>query len=66
MELLFDFKDEIRELLDSGIIKIVELPIKAGFVAKEDKIIVLTDYQLFNKPYRTKVSRKTKYKKSKV
>lgn len=66
MDLLFDFKDEIKELLDSGIIKIIELPIKAGFVAKDDKIIVLTDYQLFNKPYRTKVSRKTKYKKSKV
>ena len=66
LDLLFDFQNEIGELLDSGIIKIIELPIKAGFVAKEDKLLVLTDYQLFNKPYRTKVSSKAKYKKSKV
>jgi len=66
LDLLFDFQNEIGDLLDSGIIKIIELPIKAGFVAKEDKLLVLTDYQLFNKPYRTKITSKSKYKKSKV
>lgn len=66
LDLLFDFQNAIGDLLDSGIIRIIELPIKAGFVAKEDKLLVLTDYQLFNKPYRTKVTSKSKYKKSKV
>ncbi len=66
LDLLFDFQNEITHLIDSGIIKITELPIKAGFIAKEDKLLLLTDYQLFNKPYRTKVTSKSKYKKSKV
>jgi transcription-repair coupling factor (superfamily II helicase) len=66
LDLLFDFQNEISELIDQGIIKVVELPIKAGFIAKDDKLLVLTDYQLFNKPYRTKITNKSKYKKSKV
>ncbi len=66
LDLLFDFQNEIGDLIDSGIIKIIELPIKAGFVAKNDKILLLTDYQIFNKPYRTKITSKAKYKKSKV
>ncbi len=66
LDLLFNFRKEIGELLDSGIIKIIELPIKAGFIAKTDKLLVLTDYQLFNKPYRTKVVSKSKYKKKKA
>ena len=65
LNLLFDFRTEIGELLDQGIIKIIELPIKSGFIVKDDKLLVLTDYQLFNKPYRTKVANKTKYKKQK-
>ncbi|MDA3861130.1 MAG: transcription-repair coupling factor [Melioribacteraceae bacterium] len=66
LDLLFDFQNDVGNLLDSGTIKIIDLPIKSGFIAKEDKLIVLTDYQLFNKPYRTKVTNKSKYKKSKV
>ncbi len=66
LDLLFDFQNEISGLIDSGIMRVVELPIKAGFIAKNDKLLVLTDYQLFNKPYRTKVTSKSKYKKSKT
>ncbi len=66
LDLLFDFKNEISLLIDSGIIKIIELPIKSGFIVKDDKLLVLTDYQLFNKPYRTRVTTKTKYRKTKA
>ena len=66
LDLLFDFQNEITSLIDDGIIKIIELPIKSGFILKNDKLLLLTDYQLFNKPYRTKVTNKSSYKKSKV
>lgn len=66
LDLLFDFQNEITSLIDNGIIKTIELPIKSGFILKDDKLILLTDYQLFNKPYRTKVTNKSSYKKSKV
>jgi len=66
LDLLFDFQNEITHLIESGIIKTIELPIKSGFILKNDKLLVLTDYQLFNKPYRTKVAQKSSYKKSKV
>ncbi|PIQ07979.1 MAG: transcription-repair coupling factor [Ignavibacteriales bacterium CG18_big_fil_WC_8_21_14_2_50_31_20] len=66
LDLLFDFQNEITSLIDNGIIKTIELPIKSGFILKDDKLLLLTDYQLFNKPYRTKVTNKSSYKKSKV
>ncbi|MEN8191563.1 MAG: transcription-repair coupling factor [Bacteroidota bacterium] len=66
IELLTDFKKETAELIDSGKIKIIEFPIKEGFITKQDKLLVLTDYQIFNKPYRTTLPSKSKYKKSKV
>lgn len=66
LDLLFDFQNEITGYIESGVIKIIDLPIKSGFILKEDKLLLLTDYQLFNKPYRTKVTNKTGYKKSRV
>lgn len=65
-ELLSDFREELAELLSGKKIKISVLPIKEGFVAKKNGIAVLTDYQIFNKPYRTKISAKQRYKKSRV
>jgi len=66
LDLLADFKNELAELIEDGKIKITELPIKAGFISKSDKLLVLSDYQIFNKPYRTKLSSKKKYKKSRA
>ena len=54
-ELLSDISPEIEELVESGKIKIETLAIKEGFINREEKILLLTDYQIFNKPYRTKV-----------
>jgi len=65
-ELLSDFKEEVSNLIESGAIKIVVLPIKSGFISKENSFALLTDYQIFNKPYRTKLSTTYKYKKSRV
>jgi len=65
VDLLTEFKDELAELLESGKVKIETLAIKKGFLHKKEKTLILTDYQIFNKPYRTKTSTSRKYKKSK-
>ncbi len=65
-ELLSDFKTEIAELIESGKIKFMVLAIKSGFISRNDKLILLTDYQIFNKPYRTKLVAKARFKKSRV
>lgn len=51
-------------LMDSGKIQIETLPVKKGFFLKKEKLLFLTDYEIFNKPYRTKISSNKKYKKS--
>jgi transcription-repair coupling factor (superfamily II helicase) len=65
-ELLSDLSPELDELVESGKIKIETLAIKEGFINKREKILLLTDYQIFNKPYRTKISSVKKHKKSKA
>jgi len=65
-ELLSDYKKELAELFEAGKIRIIVFGIKSGFIVKNDNFILLTDYEIFNKPYRTKISPKLKYKKSRV
>lgn len=65
-ELFSGLKREIELLIEKGIILIIPLPIKRGFISKDSKTIILSDYQIFNKPYRTKISSKLAYKKSRV
>lgn len=65
-DLLSDFKIEVANLIENGQIKIIMLPIKSGFISKENRFALLTDYQIFNKPYRTKIVSQSKYKKSRV
>jgi transcription-repair coupling factor (superfamily II helicase) len=65
-ELLSDFREELAEYITAKKIKIIVLPIKDGFIARKSGIAVFTDYQIFNKPYRTKLSSKQRYKKSRV
>lgn len=64
--LLSDFNKDVSNLIENGFIKIILLPVKSGFVSKENKLALLTDYQIFNKPYRTKLSKAYKLKKSRV
>lgn len=65
-DLLYELNDELAMLLENKKIQIAELPIKKGFILKDSKLLVLTDYEIFNKPYRTKFSSKHKIKKSKA
>lgn len=65
-DLLSTFNEELNLLLEERKVKIKVLAIKEGFLLKDDKILVLTDYETFNKPYRTKISKKQKIKKSRV
>ncbi len=64
-DLLSEFKQELAALIDSGKVKIETLAIRKGFLLKEEKLLILTDYEIFNKPYRTKIPSSRKYKKSK-
>ena len=64
-ELLSEYSSELADWIDSGKVTIKTLAVKEGFLHKENKILLLTDYQIFNKPYRTKLPSKKKYKKSK-
>ena len=65
MELLSEFNEELAELIESRKVRLETLPIKEGFIHNEEKILLLTDYQVFNKPYRTKLSSRRKPSKSK-
>ena len=65
-ELLSEFKQELRDFIDEGKIKIEALAIKTGFVSKDEKFALLSDYQIFNKPYRTKISARQKYKRTRA
>jgi transcription-repair coupling factor (superfamily II helicase) len=64
-DLIIELHEDLVSLLDSGQIEIATLPIKKGFVHKPSKLLVLTDYQIFNKPYRTRALAAAKSKKSK-
>jgi transcription-repair coupling factor (superfamily II helicase) len=65
-DLLSDFKDELSELIESGKIKLETLALKEGFLHTQKKILLLTDYQIFNKPYRSKLPKRSKQVKSKA
>ena len=65
-DLLSEINLELGTLLESGKIKVETLPIKEGFINHKEKLLLLTDYQIFNKPYRTKISSSKKVKKSKA
>ena len=64
-ELLSEFNEELAELIESQRVRLETQPFKEGFIHNEEKILLLTDYQVFNKPYRTQLSSKRKPTKSK-
>jgi transcription-repair coupling factor (superfamily II helicase) len=64
-DLLLELKPELSSLIERGGVSIETLAIKNGFVDKVGKLLLLTDYQVFNKPYRSKISTSKKYKKVK-
>lgn len=64
-DLLVELHPELISLLENARLKIITLPINQGFILYSEKLLVLTDYQIFSKPYRTKTPLDKKYKKSK-
>jgi len=54
-DLLSDLSETVSTFIDEGKIKIFSLAVKDGFINKKEKILLLTDYQMFGKPYRTKL-----------
>jgi transcription-repair coupling factor (superfamily II helicase) len=64
-DLLMEFNEDFAHWLDSGKVKIETLAIKKGFIHKDSKLLLLTDYQIFNKPYRSRLPHERKFKKSK-
>ena len=64
-ELLSQFREDLADLIETGKVRIETLAIKKGFISKNEKFLLLTDYEIFNKPYRTKIIKSHKYKKSK-
>lgn len=64
-DLLVELKPEFAVLIERGTVSIETLAIKNGFVDKIGKLLLLTDYQVFNKPYRSKIPTSKKYKKVK-
>lgn len=64
-DLLVELHPELNSLIDRGSLNIITLPISKGFILHNIKLLVLTDYQIFSKPYRTKTLSSKKYKKSK-
>lgn len=65
-DLLASYNEDLSELLEEGKVKVSVLAIKEGFYPKDENLLILTDYQVFNKPYRSKISKKQKIKKSRV
>ena len=64
-DLLIEFNNEYEDLIYQSKLTIVTFPIKEGFVIQSDKMLFLSDYQIFNKPYRTFLPNEKKVKKSK-
>ncbi len=65
-DLLASYNEDLNELLEEGKVKIKVLAIKTGFYLKSEEVLVLTDYEVFNKPYRSKITKRQKIKKSRV
>lgn len=66
IDLLSEFRREFENWIEEKILRVDVLPLNKGFVEKKNKVLLLTDYQIFNKPYRQKITSKYKTKKSRI
>lgn len=64
-DLLVEFNKYYEELIYQSKLLIITFPIKEGFVCNQDKLLLLSDYQIFNKPYRAFLPSEKRVKKSK-
>jgi len=54
-DLIYNAMDEFGLMIEDGTIKFTMLPLKEGFFLKSEKVLILSDYQIFGKPFRTKI-----------
>lgn len=54
-DLLRNRKEDFSLMCEDGTISFTILPLREGFFLKKEKILILSDYQIFGKPFRTKV-----------
>ena len=66
VELFSEYSEELSNLIEENKIHFEILAVKSGFLNSEEKVLLLTDYQIFNKPFRTKAFKKRKLKKSRA
>lgn len=64
-DLLIEFNTFYEELIYQSKLSIVTFPIKEGFISNQDNYLILSDYQIFNKPYRAFLPSEKRQKKSK-
>jgi transcription-repair coupling factor (superfamily II helicase) len=62
-DLLADPKADLADRLEDGSIRIAVAPLREGFVETEAKFLLLTDYQIFGKPYRSRLPSKSRQRK---
>ena len=65
-DLLASYNEKLNSLLETGKVKIKVLAIKEGFFLIDENLLVLTDYEVFNKPYRSRITKRQKIKKSRI
>ena len=54
-DLLRNKQEDFGLMCEDGTISFTILPLREGFFLKKEKILILSDYQIFGKPFRTKV-----------
>ncbi len=50
-DLLLNYSEFFQEKIDDGKIKILTLPIRAGFVLPQEKIAIFCEHQIFDRPF---------------
>lgn len=62
-DLLIELSSDLEDLIDGGALKLINLPVKEGFIDTQKKLLLLTDYQIFGKPYRSTIPSEKKKKR---
>lgn len=59
-ELLEEYDDEIKNYYEKGKIILKVFPIRKGFINEKTHTVIISDYEIFNKPFRRRISLKQK------
>lgn len=67
-DLFEEFDEKTKKYFDEGKIKLKNFPLRKGFINENSKEAIFSNYEVFNKPFRRKLSSKQKqsYKRSEL